>query len=175
MAATSAPCPAWQGVTFLPPLRRTVAGVFSLLDLKYGTGRWPNNCVDHMISPSCHRCSRANAAAGLQVKRESADDGWFVIRRYSDFLEFYNNLPRSFAAITPPLPPKSWRSLSFLSMTPVSQSFPQGVCRCLYCRVTMEYHHAPNLTAIAWPSLRSLLNTCSAVYCRSFWRSDELR
>ncbi|CAM9698483.1 unnamed protein product, partial [Ascophyllum nodosum] len=54
----------------------------------------------------------------VEVKREAKGDSWFVIRRYSDFLEFYINLPRSFTAIAPPLPPKSWRSLSFLSMTP---------------------------------------------------------
>lgn len=62
-----------------------------------------------------------NRSVVLQVKREATGDSWFVIRRYSHFLDFYRNLPRSFTAITPPLPPKSWRSLSFLSMTPVSR------------------------------------------------------
>lgn len=56
----------------------------------------------------------------MQVKREATGDSWFVLRRYSDFVQLYNSLPRSFAAITPPLPPKSWRSHLFLSMTQVS-------------------------------------------------------
>ncbi|CAM9160813.1 unnamed protein product [Ectocarpus sp. 12 AP-2014] len=50
----------------------------------------------------------------LQVKRKRGDS-WFVMRRYSDFLRLYEHLPSDLHA---PMPPKSWRSISFLSMTP---------------------------------------------------------
>ncbi|CAM9243508.1 unnamed protein product [Ectocarpus sp. 13 AM-2016] len=50
----------------------------------------------------------------LQVKRKRGDS-WFVMRRYSDFLRLYEHLPSDLHA---PIPPKSWRSISFLSMTP---------------------------------------------------------
>ncbi|CAM9381041.1 unnamed protein product [Choristocarpus tenellus] len=53
----------------------------------------------------------------LQVHCQDSGQSWTVLRRYSDFLELYSNLPPTFAAITPPLPPKSWRSLSHLTMT----------------------------------------------------------
>lgn len=70
----------------------------------------------------------------LQVERQTPCDKWSVWRRYSDFRDLYEKLPSSVAAITPPLPPKSWRSISILSMTPVSasrKSVLQSVLLCL--------------------------------------------
>mmetsp|Transcript_17650 Transcript_17650/g.26143 ORF Transcript_17650/g.26143 Transcript_17650/m.26143 type:complete len:994 (-) Transcript_17650:301-3282(-) len=42
---------------------------------------------------------------------------WTVFRRYSDFLDLYDVLPASFTSVMSPLPPKSWRSLSHITMT----------------------------------------------------------
>lgn len=59
----------------------------------------------------------------MQVTREPRGgrrgDSWSVLRRYSDFSQLYDHLPRELHA---PMPPKSWRSFSYLSMTPVSQT-----------------------------------------------------
>ncbi|CAM9836028.1 unnamed protein product [Chrysoparadoxa australica] len=67
-----------------------------------------------VVRISGHMCC---AEYKIHVRRAGGQE-WSLFRRYSDFLDLYDQLPSAFTAGTVPLPPKSWRSLSHLTMTP---------------------------------------------------------
>ncbi len=54
----------------------------------------------------------------IRVEFPATRESWIVLRRYRDFRELYASLPSNLSPLMAPLPPKSWRSLSSLTMTP---------------------------------------------------------
>jgi hypothetical protein len=68
-----------------------------------------------VVRVSGHFCT---AVYRIVVSCLDSQESWTVLRRYRDFRELYDSLPPSLTAVMAPLPPKSWRSLSHMTMTP---------------------------------------------------------
>ncbi len=85
----------------LSNVRATVSSVSVTKEMKFRGGLQRDCAVYH-----------------ISVEFPATRESWVVLRRYRDFRELYASLPSKLHSLMAPLPPKSWRSLSSITMTP---------------------------------------------------------